>query len=161
VSQRINPPHWQPGPLAFAVLGVVGFAYAGYALAISTVGTNPWWAAITMLALMVPIFVFILGGWLWIQRQVEIADGRITVTRWLNVLRGRTARPIPLDGRTRIAIVTNGGRQLQIEREGTLEVNCTLLYWGPSALRTLLDSFRMAGIEISTSWEGEYPPWAN
>ena len=142
----------------FAVICAIGVAYSIGGLAGSAVGTQPWWVGILGLGLLVPVFLFIDGGWLWIQRQVEIADGTISVTRWLDVLRGRQGPAIPLDASTTVSIVTDGRRQLRIERLGVVAVDCTLLYWPPHAVRALLDAFRSAGIEVGKSWTGDYPP---
>jgi len=160
VDQRINSPYWQPGPLGFAAICLVGVAYAVNALVTLQVGTEPWWVGVMALGLILPSFVFIEGGWLWIQREVDLADGTIRVSRWLTVLRGRRGPSIPLDARTRIAIVTDSGRWLRIERDGVVTVNATLLYWDASKLRALLDALHDKGVEISKPWDGGYPPWA-
>lgn len=161
VSERVNRPHWQPGPLVFAALVVVGFLYAIGGLLTTRAGTEGWWVNIVAIAMFVPAAAFIEGGWLWVQRQVEIGGGTIVVTRWLDVLRGRRGRPVALDHDAHVAIVTEAGRQLRIERNGITEVNCTLLYWNPSAVRQLLDAFRSANVEVAKTWAGDYPPWAS
>lgn len=158
MSARINPPHPQAGPILFAVVCVVGIVIAIVRGLDYRIGTDPWWASVLLLAIVLVGFAFIEGGWLWIQREVTVADGRIVVRRWLGALRGQSGRAIPLEDGTRVSITLENLRSLRIERNGVTEAVLTLGYWEPSHVRNLIDALRANGVPFAQYWVGAYPP---
>src|SRR5207244_10808974 len=68
MKTRINPPHPQPGPIAFAVVCAFGGLVAVRGMLQLRIGTEPWWVSLLAIAMLIPALVFIEGGWLWIQR---------------------------------------------------------------------------------------------
>lgn len=158
VNARVNPPHLQTGPVAFAVICVLGIVLAVQKFAEFRIGTNPWWAAVLLLILVAFGFAFIVGGWLWIQREVAIADGTIVVRRWIEFLRGRPGRAIPIGPGTRIFVTRENVRTLLIESNGVTEARLTLGYWEPRTTRELIDRLRASRVEFAQYWEGDYPP---
>ena len=156
--KRVNPPHPQEGPVLFALVCVVGIALAvgrglGY-----RIGTDPWWAAVLGAVILVASFAFIDGGWLWIQREVTFSNGTIVVRRWIEAMRGKPGRTMPLDDDTRISITLENIQTLRIERNGKAEVVMTLGYWEPPRIRQLIDALRAHRVPFAQHWEGEYPP---
>jgi hypothetical protein len=155
---RINPLHPQDGPVLFAFVCVVGTVLAlGRSLSYR-IGTDPWWASVLAVAIVVVGFVSIVGGWLWIQREVAFADGTIVVRRWIDALRGRPGQAIPVGDETRVAITLENVRSLRIERNGRPEAVLTLGYWEPGRIRELVDAMRAHRIPFAQYWDGEYPP---
>jgi hypothetical protein len=122
------------------------------------IGTEPWWVGVLLMALLVPAFAFIEGGWLWVQRELAFSDGTIVVRRWVEVLRGSPGRVIPINPQTRASIVPKNGRSLLIEGDGRVEALLTLGYWERKRIRELIDALRAHGVELDHSWVGEYPP---
>jgi hypothetical protein len=158
VKTRINPPHPQAGPIAFIVLCAYGAFVAVRGMLQVRIGTEPWWVGVLLMALLVPAFVFIEGGWLWVQRELVFSEGAIVVRRWVDVLRDRPGRVITIDPWTRASIVPKNGRSLLIEGDGRVEALLTLGYWERKRIRELIDALRAHGIELDHSWVGEYPP---
>jgi hypothetical protein len=52
-------------------------------------GSEPWLTGVLALATIFASAVFILGGWLWIQREVSLEHRVIHVRRWIDVLARR------------------------------------------------------------------------
>lgn len=158
MSTRVNPPHPQDGPVLFALLGIVGIVLAVQKFQEFRMGTDPWWASVLLVVIVLASFAFIIGGWLWIQREVAIGDGRIVVRRWIDVISGRPGRAIPLGAETRTSITLENVRSLRIERNGLTEAVLTLGYWEPHRIRELIDALRANGVPYSQYWDGVYPP---
>jgi hypothetical protein len=154
----VNPPHPQAGPIGFAVLCAFGMVVAVRGMLQEPIGTEPWWVGVALIAMLVPAFVLIDGGWLWVQRELVFSDGTIIVRRWLEVIRGRPGRVIPVDARTRASLVPRNGRSLRIERDGRIAALLTLGYWEPKRIRELVDALRAYAVQLDQSWDGEYPP---
>ena len=155
---RINPPHLQPGPVGFAFICVWGVALAVRGLTQARLGSEPWWVGVALLAIVLPAFAFIDGGWLWIQREIDFSDGTIVVRRWIEVLAGRAGRAIPIDRETRSSITLENVRSLRIERLGRTETRLTLGYWEPRRIRALVDALQTHGVRLDQYWIGVYPP---
>ena len=117
MKTRINPPHPQPGPIAFAVVCAFGGLVAVRGMLQLRIGTEPWWVSLLAIAMLIPALVFIEGGWLWIQRELTFSDGRIVVRRWVEVLRDRPGHVIPIDPRTR-GVHRPKERALPVDRAG-------------------------------------------
>ena len=158
MKTRINPPHPQPGPIAFAVVCAFGGLVAVRGMLQLRIGTEPWWVSLLAIAMLIPALVFIEGGWLWIQRELTFSDGRIVVRRWVEVLRDRPGHVIPIDPRTRVSIAPRNGRSLLIKRDGRVEALLTVGYWEPKRIRELVDALRAHAVELDQSWVGAYPP---
>jgi hypothetical protein len=158
MKTRVNPPHPQAGPIGFAVLCAFGIVVAVRGMLQVRIGTEPWWVSVLLMVMVVAGFVFIDGGWVWVQRELTFSDGTIVVRRWFEVLRGRPGRVIPVDPRTRAAIVPRNGRSLRIERDGRVEALLTIGYWERKRIRELVDALRAHAIELDQSWGGDYPP---
>ena len=122
------------------------------------IGSEPWLVGGMGQLLLVGTLLFIDGGWLWIQREVTIADGTIVVRRWIEAIRGKPGRALPLDDDTRISITLENILSLRIERHGKTEAVMTLGYWEPLHIRRLIDALRANGVPYSQYWEGVYPP---
>jgi hypothetical protein len=155
---RVNPPHPQSGPIVFVVLCAYGVFLAVREMLEVQIGTEPWWVGVVLIAILIPAFVVIDGGWLWVQRELTFSEGTIVVRRWIEVLRGRPGQAIPIDAQTRASIVPRNGRSLRIERDGHVETLLTLGYWEPRRIRELVDALRAHAVELDQSWGGAYPP---
>ena len=158
MTTRVNPPHPQSGPIAFVVLCAFGVFVAVREMLQVRTGTEPWWVGVVLMAMLIPAFVVIDGGWLWVQRELTFSEGTIVVRRWIEVLRGRPGHVIPIDARTRASIVPRNGRSLRIERDGQVESLLTLGYWEPRRTRELVDALRAHGVELDQSLGGDSPP---
>jgi hypothetical protein len=158
MKTAVNPPHPQSGPIGFAVLCAFGIVVAVRGMLQARIGTEPWWVGVMLIAILVPAFVFIDGGWLWVQRELTFSDGTIVVQRWSEVLRGRPGRVIPVDRGTRASIIPRTGRSLRIEHDGRLAALLTLGYWEPKRIRELVDALRAHAVQLDQSWDGDYPP---
>jgi hypothetical protein len=152
----VNAPHLQPGPVAFVVVCSVGVGLAVRGLVTLRIGTEQWWVGVMALAIVLPALAFIEGGWLWIQREVAFSDGAIVVRRWIEVLRGKPGRVIPLDGEVRARTTMENIRSLRIEHDGRLEVRFTLGYWEPKRVRELVDALSANGVVVSEHGDGDY-----
>lgn len=119
------------------------------------VGSGPWSVGAMAVVLLLGAFGFILGGWLWIQREVDISDGTIVVRRWIDILRGRPGIAIPVDPATRTSITSENVRSLRIERNGVAEARLTLGYWEPKRIDELTDALRAHGVEFSPLGESQ------
>lgn len=155
---RVNPPHPQDGPVLFVLMCVVGIVLAVQKFQEFRIGTDPWWAAVLLVVIVLASFAFIIGGWLWIQREVAFSEGQIVVRRWTEAIRGRPGRVIPLGDETRTSITLENVRSLRIERNGATEAVLTLGYWELPQIRELIDALRANGVPYSQYWDGEYPP---
>ena len=155
---HVNPPHLQDGPILFAVLCAFGSVVVVQGLLTLPVGSEPWMAGALGLLIIVTGFLFIDLGWLWIQREVTIADGNIVVRRWIEAIRGQQGRVIPLGQETRAAITLDNVRSLRIERRGIAEAAFTLGYWEPPRVRQLIEALRTNNVSLGQYWVGEYPP---
>jgi hypothetical protein len=109
------------------------------------------------LTIIATSLVVILGGWLWIQREVNISPQGVLVTRWIDRLRSRPGRWIPAEG-TECLITLDNIRTLYVVHQGTKVLGVTLAYWEPSEIRELIDGIRASGIPLWHYWHGEYPP---
>ena len=158
MSTRVNPPHPQDGPVLFTLVCVVGSAFAIRGLLTLPIGTEQWLVGAMALLIVLGGFAFIVGGWLWIQREVAVADGRIVVRRWIEVIRSRPGRVIPLADGTRTSITLENVATFQVERNGVIEAHLTLGYWELPRIRELIDVLRANGVPLAQYWEGEYPP---
>jgi len=157
-TQIVNPPHSQAGPILFAVVCAVGSAFTIRGLITLPIGTEPWLVGALAQLIILVGFVFIELGWLWIQREVTISDGRVVVRRWLDAVRGRPGREIPLGPGVRTSITLENVRSLRIERDGETETVLTLGYWERSSVRDLIDGLRATEVPFAQYWIGEYPP---
>jgi hypothetical protein len=142
----------------FAVVGAVGSAFTIRGLITLPIGTEPWLAAALGLLIILAGLVFIELGWLWIQREITIADGRMVVRRWIDAVRGRPGREIPLGPGVRTSITLENVRSLRIERNDVTEAVLTLGYWERSSVRDLIDGLRANGVPFVQYWTGAYPP---
>ena len=158
MSTRANPPHPQAGPILFAVVGAVGSAFTVRGLITLPVGTEPWWVGALGQLIILAGLVFIVGGWLWIQREVTISDGRMVIRRWIDAVRGQPGREIPLGPGVRTSITLENVRSLRIDRDGVREAVLTLGYWERSSVRDLIDGLRANDIPFGQYWIGAYPP---
>lgn len=154
---RVNPPHPQDGPVLLALLCVVGSVFAIRGLVTLPIGTEPWLVGAMAQAIIVAGLAFIIGGWLWIQREVAFADGSIVVRRWIEAIRSRPGRQIPLGDDTRISITLENIQSLRVERGGKAEAVMTLGYWEPDRIRQLIDALRANGVPFAQHWDGDYP----
>lgn len=155
---RVNPPHPQEGPVLFALVCAVGLFFVIGGLVTLPIGTEPWLVGGAGLLMIPGGLAFIMGGWLWIQREVTFSDGTIVVRRWIEAMRGKPGRTLPLDDDTRISITLENIQSLRIERNGKAEAVMTLGYWEPPRIRQLIDALRAHGIPFAQYWVGEYPP---
>ena len=144
--------------MLFALVGLVGSAFAISGLLTLPIGTEPWRAGLLGLAIIVSGFAIIVGGWLWIQREVAVSDDTIVLRRWIEVLRAAPGSAIPLGEDIRVSITLENVRSLRIERDGVREAVLTLGYWEPPRVRELIDALRARGIPFDQYWDGEYPP---
>lgn len=158
MNTRVNPPYPQPGPVLFAVACVVGSAFAIRGLLTLPIGTEPWLVAAVAQLIILGGFAFIELGWLWIQREVDISDGSIVVRRWIEVVRGRPGRAIPLGDRTRTSITLENVCSFQVEHDSVVEARITLGYWELHRIRELVDALRANRVPLAQYWDGEYPP---
>jgi hypothetical protein len=158
MNARVNPPHLQTGPAAFALICVFGVVLAVPKFGEFRMGTDPWWAAVLTLIIVALGSAFILGGWLWIQREVAITGGTIVVRRWIEFLRGRHGQVIPIGPGTRISVTSENVRTLLIKSNGATQVRLTLGYWEPRTTRQLIDALRANHLEFAQYWQGDYPP---
>lgn len=156
--KRINSPHPQSGPVLFAALCALGSAFALGGLLSLEVGSEPWLAGVLGLVIILAGFLVIEIGWLWIQREIRLAEDAIVVRRWIEVLTGREGRRIPIDAGTRISITLENLRSIRIERNGESEGVVTLGYWEQRQVRKLVDALRDLGALHAKYWKGEYPP---
>ena len=62
MKTRINPPHPQPGPIAFAVVCAFGGLVAVRGMLQLRIGTEPWWVSLLAIAMLIPALVFIGGA---------------------------------------------------------------------------------------------------
>lgn len=155
---RVNPPHSQEGPVLFALIGVFGVGLAVSKFQEIAAGTDPWWAAVLLLVIVLAGLALIIGGWLWIQREVTFSDGTIVVRRWVEAIRGKPGRTLLYDDHARISITLENIQSLRIERNGKADAVMTLGYWEPPRIRQLIDALRTHSVPFSQYWEGDYPP---
>lgn len=158
MSTKVNPPQPQGGPILFLLVCLVGIAFAGGGIVTLEAGTEPWWAGVLGLGIIVGGGILLIGGWLWIQREVVFSDGAVIVRRWLDVLAGRPGRVIRLGDGTRVSITLENIQSLRIERDGVLEASLTLGYWEPNNVRHLVEALRANRVPFGQHWKGEYPP---
>jgi hypothetical protein len=158
MKTQVNPPHPQAGPIGFVVLCAFGIVVAVREMLQVRIGTEPWWVGVMLIAIVIPAFVFIDGGWLWVQRELTVSDDTIVVRRWSEVLRGRPGREIRHDPGTRASIIPRAGRSLQIEHDGRIAALLTLGYWERKRIRELVDALRAHAVQLDQSWVGDYPP---
>src|SRR6266550_2104553 len=59
MKTRINPPHPQPGPIAFAVVCAFGGLVAVRGMLQLRIGTEPWWVSLLAIAMLIPALVLI------------------------------------------------------------------------------------------------------
>lgn len=156
-AARVNRPHWQPGPLAWAVVTAVSIILLLRHMLDFPVGSEPWWGGLVMVGMAVLAFAFIEGVWLYAQREVAFADGRILVRRWMEMILGRPGVEVPIDPGTRSTITLEGGRRLRIERGDTIVVSMQLMYWPVDTVVELVGAFRSHGAELATPWDGGVP----
>lgn len=155
---RVNEPHPQEGPILLALISAVGLFFVIRGLVTLPIGTEPWRVGVWGLLIVVGGLVFIEGGWLWIQREVTFSDGTIVVRRWIEAIRGKPGRALPLDDDTRISITLENIQSLRIERNGKAEAVMTLGYWEPHRIRQLIDALRAHAVPFAQHWDGDYPP---
>jgi hypothetical protein len=122
------------------------------------IGTEPWLVAALGQLIILAGFLFIELGWLWIQREITVSDGRMVIRRWIDAFLSRPGQEIPLGPGVRIAITLENIRSLRIERDGVREAILTLGYWERSSVRDLIDVLRANGLPFAQYWIGEYPP---
>lgn len=158
MSDPINHPHPQPGPVAFIGICAFGVLIVVRGMLSLPVGNEPWWTGVFGLFIIVPAFVFIIGGWLWVQRELTFEPDAILVRRWLEVLTGRTGRVMPLDAGTRTAIVLENVRSLRIEHDGYARIQLTLGYWDLRQIRRLVEVIRARNLPLDQYWVGDLPP---
>ena len=158
IIERLNPPHPQAGPVAFIGICVLGLAAALRAMLGLTVGTEQWWTTVIALLIILPGFAIIIGGWLYIQREVAFGPDTIVVRRWLSTLAGRPGRTMPLDAGTRSAITLDNVRSLRLEHVGEPPIALTIGYWDPRRIGRLVEVLHARGIPLAQYWEGFYPP---
>lgn len=91
---RVNPPHPQEGPVLFALVCAVGLFFVIGGLVTLPIGTEPWLVGGAGLLMIPGGLAFIMGGWLWIQREVTFSDGTIVVRRWIEAMRGKPGRAL-------------------------------------------------------------------
>ncbi len=144
--------------MLFALVCAIGSAFAFGGLLSLPIGTEPWRAAVLGLAIIVSGFAMIEGGWLWIQREVDLSAETIVVRRWSEVLRALPGSAIPLGEGTHVSITLESVRSLRVERDGVKEVVLTLGYWEPRRVRELIEALRAKGVPFTQYWDGEYPP---
>lgn len=158
MTTKVNPPHAQAGPVLFAAVCAVGSAFTLVGLFTLPFGSEPWLVGAIGQLVFIGGFVLIEGGRLWIQREVAFSDDRIVIRRWIDAIRGRSGRMIPLGDETRASITLENLRSLRIERNGVTETVLTLGYWEPSHVRNLIDAFRAYEVPFAHYWVGAYPP---
>lgn len=156
MTARVNPPHAQLGPLLFAAVCAFGTITIFGGLITLPFGSEPWLAGLFGLAIILPGFLIIELGWLWIQREVTFSDDHIVIRRWLDAIRGGHGHRISMDG-TRASITLDNVRSLRIERDDA-KVELTLGYWEPGSVRKLIDELRSRGVPFTHYWIGTYPP---
>ena len=144
-----DPPHPQPGPIAFLVVCVLGMVAALRGVLTLRIGTEQWWVGVLGLAVVLIGFVVIEGGWVAIQREVAFLEDRIVVRRWIEILIGRPGRVVPLDGRVRAWTTSKNVRTLWIRHDTDPEVAFTIGYWEASRVAQLLVAFSARGIVVS------------
>lgn len=157
MSDRINSPHGQPGPVAFVVVCVIGGVAAIRGMLLMPAQSDQWWTGVLIFVTMLAGFAIIIGGWLYIQREVDFEADSIRVRRWLEVLRGKSGLVLPLEG-TRSAIVLENVRSLRLEHDGFERIQLTLGYWDLRQTRRLVEMLHDRGIPLAQYWEGVYPP---
>ncbi len=158
MTERLNPPYPQLGPVTFIGICVVGVAVAVRGMLSLRVGTEQWWTAVLALLIIIPGFTIIISGWLYIQREVVFGADSIVVRRWLDILAGRPGRTLPLDDGTRAAITLDNVRSLRLEHAGVPPIQLTLGYWIPRRIARLVEVLHARGIPLAQYWEGFYPP---
>ncbi len=158
MNARINPPHAQPGPAVFSIICVLGVVAAVRGMTSLPLGSEQWWVGFLGLAVLIPAFAFIIGGWLHVQREVAFESDAIRVRRWREILAGRPGRVMPLDAGTRAAITLENIRSLRLEHEGVAPIGLTLGYWELRSIRQLVEVLRGRGIPLAQYWAGVYPP---
>lgn len=156
MNARVNQAHPQPGPVAFAAVCIVGVGIVVRGLMTLRFGTEQWWTGVVGLAVILPAFAFIEGGWMWIQREVAFSGGAIVIRRWIEVLLNRPGHVVPLDGRVHATTTKQNIRSLRIEHDGRLEVRFTLGYWEPSRVQELFDTFSANGVAVSQHGPDDY-----
>lgn len=157
MTARVNPPHWQPGPAGWAIFTAASIVLLLLHMRGFPAGSEPWWGSLVMIGAALLGFAFIEGVWLYAQREVALAGGRVAVRRWLEVLLGRPGVEVPIDARTRCRITLDGGRRLTIEREGSVVISMQLAYWAVDTVVELIGALRADGAELVTPWDGDAP----
>lgn len=158
MTDRVNRPIPQSGPVAFGFLCLAGAGVAVARLLTVHVGSEAWQTLVVALACLPLGLLVIVGGWLWIQREVAFTSESILVRRWIEVLLGLPGRRLPLDGRTTAAITLENVRSLRLSRDGGLVVRLTLGYWPPQQIGALVDSLRAHRVQLDQYWQGDKPP---
>lgn len=157
MTSRVNAPHWQSGPLAWALVsGVLTLLVLTQTLR-SQVGSERWWGGLLLVGCGLFAFAFVEGIWLYAQREVAFSGGRIVIRRWAETLVGRPGVEVPLDTETKCTITRERGRHLTIERGNTIAVSMQLVYWEVDTVVELVAAFRQFGAEIATPWNGDHP----
>lgn len=158
MSHTVNALHPQPGPVAFIGLCAFGLFIVVRGMLSLPVGSEQWQVGALGFLIVVAGFAFIIGGWLWIQREVTFGPDTIVVRRWLEVLLDRPGRVMPLDAGTRTAIVLENVRSLRLEHQGYPRIQLTLGYWDLRQIRRLVEVIRERAIPLEQYWVGDLPP---
>ncbi len=158
MTTRVNPPAPQPGPILFVVVCVAGVVVAVRGMATLRVGTEQWWVGFLVVVMAAFAFLFIDGGWLYIQRELTFSDDTVVVRRWIEVLLQRPGVVLALDGRTQAEFTLENIASLRLTRDGVPVTRLTLGYWPRPRIRELFVELRARGVAIKQYWVGEYPP---
>ena len=150
MNARINSPHWQPGPFVWVLVAAFGCLVALRGMMQVAFGSEQWWVGFVFIGVDVAAFAFIEGIWLYAQREVAFADGRIVVRRWIEVLLRLPGTEIPLDATTRSVITMQDGRRLKIERDGAVVVSMQLVLWERDTVAELSSTFAQHGAALAT-----------